>query len=609
MLKRLMALLLNPNLMKHLAFLFLFLIAFFQLSAQTKLVPDITTGELQKHISYLASDELGGRYPGTVGASEAAEYIRDSFREYGLTLIGKDGFQEFEIVIKVSAGPDNALRAGAVTFVPGTDFTPFPFSQTASVIAPVVFAGYGFDISKDSLVWNDYEGIDVSGKWVMILRGDPEMDKQESHYAAYGEDRDKVIMARDKGAAGVLMVSGKSFDEKDNLAGMFFDKSQSNVGLPVIHIKRPVADQILAKDGLQIESLEKELIASKSPHSRTLDEVVSATAQIIQDKVTARNVVGMIEGSDPVLKNSYIIIGGHYDHLGMGGPGSGSRLMDSLAIHNGADDNASGTAGVIEIAGKLAAHRGDLKRSIVFVAFDGEEQGLLGSRYFVKNPLIDLKSVDAMVNFDMIGRLNVENRSVAIGGSGTSKESDSLLNESNDQDLKLGLSPEGYGPSDHAAFYAENIPVFFFSTGAHEDYHTPDDDWDRINYPGEVDVLDFAYNLVLKLAGPSPMLTFQEAGPKEQAGRAGYRFKVTLGIMPDFTGSSDVKGLGVGGVKKDGPAYKGGILKGDIIIAMDGKSVNDIYDYMNRLKTFQPGQVVAVDVIRDGSVKVLIIQL
>lgn len=579
------------------------------LRAQSQAVPEITAAELRQHITFLASDELAGRFPGTEGALRAADYIRDRFRQYGLELMGNDGFQEFEIVISVSAGPGNSLVFNDESFVPGVDFSPFPFSQSASHAAIVVFAGYGFDIQSDSLAWRDYEGIDVAGKWVMILRGDPEMEKQESHFQSYGEDRDKVITARDKGAAGVLMVSGSSFDEEDRLVGMYYDKSQSTAGLPVIHIRRTVADKLLAGTGYLLEPLEKELMETLAPHSFYIDKTVAATAEVLQEKATARNVVGMIRGSDPVLSDTYVIIGAHFDHLGMGGPGSGSRLMDSLAVHNGADDNASGTAGVIEIAGELSSQKKDLKRSIVLIAFDGEEQGLLGSRYFVKHPLVDLGAVEAMINFDMIGRLNPETRSVAVGGSGTSLESDSLLNASNKQGLKLGLSPEGFGPSDHAAFYAENIPVFFISTGAHEDYHLPEDDWDRINYEGEVSVLEFTAGLVNAIAGSGASLTFSEAGPKEQTGRAGYRFKVTLGIMPDFTGSSEVKGLGVGGVKKDGPAYKGGMLKGDVIVAIDGKAVNDIYDYMNRLKELKQGQVIAVDVMREGSVKVLIIQL
>lgn len=292
----------------------------------------------------------------------------------------------------------------------------------------------------------------------------------------------------------------------------------------------------------------------------------------------------------------------------MGGNGSGSRLMDSLAIHNGADDNASGVAGVMELASWLGSRKEGLKRSVVFVAFDGEELGLLGSRYFVDNPLIDLKSVMAMVNFDMIGRMKIDEPGVMIGGTGTSAESEQILSSLNAGNIKMNFSPEGFGPSDHAAFYGENITVFFISTGAHEDYHTPDDDWDRINYEGEKDLLDICDQLVVTLADRSDPLTFQEAGPKQQEGRAGYRFKVTLGIMPDFTATTD-GGLGVGGVKKDGPAYKGGILKGDVITAIDGLKVNDIYDYMNRLKKLQPGQRISVDVLRNNEKLVLIVQL
>jgi membrane-associated protease RseP (regulator of RpoE activity) len=336
---------------------------------------------------------------------------------------------------------------------------------------------------------------------------------------------------------------------------------------------------------------------------------VDATTEVLQEKVTARNIVGMLEGSDPVLKNSYLIVGAHYYHLGMGGPGSGSRFLDSLAIHPGADDNASGVVGILELAAYLSLEKVPLKRSVVFVAFDGEELGILGSRYFTDNQLIDLKKADAMINFDMIGRLKTDSPSIMVGGTGTSKESETILNSLNTFGIKMSFSPEGYGPSDHASFYADNIPVFFFTTGAHEDYHTPGDVWQKINFEGEKNVLEIGKQLIVTLANKDENLTFQEAGPKQQeGGRASYRFKVTLGIMPDFT-STVQGGLGVGGVKKDGPAYKGGMLKGDVITAIDGKQVNDIYDYMNRLKKLQPGQVISVDVLRQEKKVVLIIQL
>jgi len=263
---------------------------------------------------------------------------------------------------------------------------------------------------------------------------------------------------------------------------------------------------------------------------------------------------------------------------------------------------------VMELASFLASRQPQLKRSVIFIAFDGEELGILGSKYYTGHPYMNIRDVVAMLNFDMIGRMKDESPAVMIGGTGTSTESEGLLRSLDTGYVHLNFSPEGFGPSDHASFYAENIPVFFFTTGAHDDYHTPDDDWDRINYEGEKELLEIADELLIKIANRDSSLTFQEAGPKEQAGRAGYRFKVTLGIMPDFTSTVET-GLGVGGVKKDGPAFKGGMLKGDVITAIDGLQVNDIYDYMNRLKKLKPGQVISVDVIRNGQKIVLIIQL
>ena len=570
--------------------------------------PAITATDLKAHVSYLASDELAGRYTGSEGGIAAAEYIRHEFGAAGLKLLAMNGFQEFEVVVNVHAGKENSLQFNNVIGNAGADFTPFSFSKNATVDASVVFAGYGFDIDQDSLKWKDYDGVDVAGKWVMILRGDPEMDKQESRFARYGEDRDKVLTARDKGAAGVIFISGKKFDTADELTRMYFDKTQSTSGLPVIQVTRALADKILAGSGLKIELLESELISSLKPASVLLKGELKVTTEVVQEKVMARNVIGMIEGSDPVLKDTYIVVGAHYDHLGMGGPGSGSRFMDGLAVHNGADDNASGVAGIMELAAYLASDTRSFKRSIVFVAFDGEELGLLGSRHFVTSGMIDPRKMAAMINFDMIGRLKTENPSAMVGGTGTSIESEGLLTSLDTSLVRLSFSPEGFGPSDHAAFYGENIPVFFFSSGAHEDYHTPDDDWQRLNYEGEKDLLGMTAQLISGLANRDLPLTFREAGPKQQQGMGGYRFKVTLGIMPDFTATVE-GGLGVGGVKKDGPAFKGGVLKGDVITAIDGKAVTDIYDYMNRLKKLQPGQVISVDVDRNGETLVLIIQL
>jgi Zn-dependent M28 family amino/carboxypeptidase len=326
-------------------------------------------------------------------------------------------------------------------------------------------------------------------------------------------------------------------------------------------------------------------------------------------KVTTPNVIAIIEGNDPLLKNEFIVIGAHFDHLGFGGWGSGSRMPDTTAIHNGADDNASGTAGIIELAERLAASAKDFKRSIVVMAFGAEEMGLLGSQFFVSNPLIDLKKVKAMINFDMIGRLDPDKNSIMLAGTGTATEmEDFLANFEENSNLSFGHSPEGYGASDHASFYASGVPVMFFSTGAHEDYHTPFDDADKINYEGEKQILDYAYGIIVDLVNRDDNLTFQEAGPRKKTTGYGRGLKVKLGIMPDFT-SSENNGLGVGGVTNGGPASKAGMQKGDRIIAIDGLEIANIYDYMNRLKKLKPGQTISVDVIRNNEKKVLVVVL
>jgi hypothetical protein len=337
--------------------------------------------------------------------------------------------------------------------------------------------------------------------------------------------------------------------------------------------------------------------------------MVEATVSILLKREKTENVIGLLEGNDPLLKDEYIVIGAHYDHLGFGGTGSGSRVPDTIAIHNGADDNASGTAMVIELAGKLASVKNDLKRSVILVAFSGEEMGLLGSKYFVDHCPVDLKKIKAMFNFDMVGRFDKDKNSISVSGTGTSVESDSIVKRY-EKGLSFAVthSPDGYGPSDHASFYSSNIPVFYFTTGAHTDYHTPFDDADRLNYEKEKEIGDFAYNIIMDVDDMSKALAFKASGSKEGSGRGGRRLKVTLGIMPDFAGT-EKQGLRVDGVTKGGPAYKGGILKGDIIISINGMKVRDIYEYMSRLGKLKQGQTISVEVIREEKNEVLLIQL
>jgi len=567
---------------------------------------EITTTDLQKQIGFLASDSLKGRKPGTPEDGVASAYIRDCFSKAGLKLLFDNGFQKFEIVSDVKAGEHNSMSFDGFTATQNVDFTPLSFSSSASITAPIVFAGYGFDLDLDSLKWNDYKNIDVKDKWTIILRGDPEPEKQNSAFIAYEQERGKVLTAKDKGAVGVLLVTPSDIEKKDVIMHTQYDKSPSDAGIPVFSITRELADKLLASMNYSISTLETEMKENHKPVSLYLEPTVSATSDVVKTRVIAQNVAAIIEGSDPVLKNEYVVIGAHFDHLGMGGEGSGSRAPETLAVHNGADDNASGTAGVVELAQKLAANRSQLKRSVVFVAFTGEEMGLLGSKEFVNKPPIDLKKVNAMINMDMVGRLNPTTNSIIVGGTGTSAEADSLLKILEvGRPFKTTHSTDGYGPSDHASFYSENIPVFYFTTGAHDEYHTPADDADKINYSGQISVLEMVYDLS-KILANSPRLAFREAGSK-QAARYGRNMKVTLGIVPDMV-SNDNNGLRVDGVRKGGPAERSGIVKGDRVIAIEGQPVSNIYDYMARLGKLKPGQVATVEIIRDEKKQLVIVQ-
>ena len=589
--------------MKYLIAIFL-LLNFSALIAQNK--EEITVKELNKHVSYLASDELKGRKPGTPEDILSAEYIASQLKDAGLTLMAENGLQSFDVITDVELGEENTLSINGVPYKIFEDYIPYSYSATGSFSGDLVFAGFGFDIENDTLSWNDYAEIDVTDKWVLIMSGNPDPDNDNSVFLDYTKTRDKVFEAKDKGAAGVIFVSGSKWRPKDELPSLFYDKASGNEDIPVIQIKRSVGNVLFGKRAISIDSIENKIISAKQPQNIDMDVRIDASVDIQQKSVTTYNVIGMLEGSDPDFKDEYIIVGAHYDHLGMGGQGSGSRNPDTLVVHNGADDNASGVAGVIELAGKLSAS--DPGRSIIFMAFGAEEMGLIGSKYYVNNPLVPNDKVMAMVNFDMIGRLDPEEKSIMVGGTGTAIENLAILEElESETDLKIAYSSGGFGASDHSAFYGEDIPVFYLNTGVHQDYHTYNDDIEYINFEGQKEVLDYAALLLEVLANRDELLSFQESGPKNQnTGR--MRLKVTLGIMPDFT-STDNNGLGVGGVTPGRPADQAGMLKGDIIVAINGMPVKNIYEYMNRLKKLEPGQIINVDVMRDGEKKVLLVQL
>ena len=566
----------------------------------------VTEEELKNHIKYLSSDSLRGRLTGSAGDSLAAFYIRNQLSSYGFKNLSGDGIQRYSVTSKLLAGPENSLSEGDKVFAAEKDFMPFAFSSNSGLIADAVFAGYGFNIHTDSIKWDDYSGLNVKDKWVIILRSDPDSDKPSSPLIPYSGDRDKVMVAKDLGASGVLLVSGAVIDSQDTFESL--NASDFPVDIPVFRIKRTVADEILAKSGRKIEDLEKQINKSRKPASFDSRTVVSGKAEIIREMSTARNVMMILPGEDPELKKEYVIIGAHFDHLGMGGPGSGSRAVDTIAVHHGADDNASGVSMMLELAQKLAHTGGSHKRTIICLSFSGEEEGLLGSKYYADHAGIDLSKVNAMINLDMVGRLQPSNI-LQISGVGTADGLRELVMSEDDTNrVKLTLSDEGYGPSDHSSFYGKDIPVLFYTTGAHLDYHTPSDTYDKINYPGMVKISDPIYKVIVKLAASPVRLKFKEAGPKTEQGRQVRRKGVTLGIMPDFAGNVK-NGLRADFVTPGKPAAAGGMKKGDIITAINGKAINNIQDYMFRMAQFRHGQSIVVEVLRNNTKINLLIQL
>jgi aminopeptidase YwaD len=574
-------------------------------SCQPNFEEAITIPEIEDHLNFMASEELKGRYPGSPEDLQLAEYLAAEFKQAGLKLYEKSGVQHFDIVTEIEAGPENNFQLDQSQLIMDSDYALFAFSHSGAVSADVVFAGYGFQVDEAETKWNDYEAMDVGGKWVMILRGVPGKQDPSSPFVNYSEDRGKALLASDHGAAGVIFVSGASYDPKDELVEL--KGKQHPLGIPVIQMSRNAADQLLSlsgKDSLSV--IESSLISTLKPMSFETGIEVNISVDLQPKKMETANVIATLGGQDPLLKNEYVIIGGHHDHLGMGGPGTSSRQPDTTAVHYGADDNASGVTGVLETAEWLSAQT--TSRSVLFATFGAEEMGLIGSKYLVENPPIDLEDVQAMINLDMIGRLN-EERLLQIGGVGTSPGFKNMLDSINaSYGFKMTYSNEGFGPSDHASFYAKDVPVLFISTGPHGDYHTPADKISAINLEGTQEVIAFAAEVAAALANQQERITFTEAGPKVRGSSRGRRGGITLGLMPDMTYDGS-EGMPVMFVTEGKPAAVGGIQKNDVIVAIEGKSVGNVYDYMSRLGQLKEGMSIVVQVQRGEDLIDLLVRI
>ncbi|MBI3004442.1 MAG: M28 family peptidase [Ignavibacteriales bacterium] len=568
------------------------------LPAQSNRASHITASEVHEHVKYLASDELEGRKSGSKGARLAAQYIEKEFRSYGLKPLGDNGtyFQKFDFLAGVKLGPQNSLSlqqaAKRISLKVDEDFRPLGFSSSGSYSGELVFVGYGISAAEQK--YDDYQGIDVKGKAVLLMRYSPAGDAPHIEFANFSSLRYKVSKAKELGASAVLIVTGPLDSDEDKLMKLAFDQTTGNAGIMAVNITRASADRLLPS---LLSELQKEINQNKSSKSFVLKEIiVSLQTDVQETKETTENVVGFLEGADSKLKEDVLVIGAHYDHLGFGGEGSGSLKPDTVAIHNGADDNASGTAGLLELAQLFASKQKELKRSMLFIAFSGEELGLLGSAYYVKNPTVPLERMIAMVNMDEIGRLN--NKKLIVYGMGTSPGFEALVNKYNvDSTFDLKLHKDGFGPSDHSSFYARKIPVFHFFTDIHPDYHRPSDDYDKINAEGAKQVLDLIANISSELISAESKPAYaQVEAPRRPTGGGREGMRTYTGTIPDF--GEQVDGMKLAGVRENSPAAKAGLQAGDVIIKFGKVDIKNLYDYTYALGEYKPGDEVDVTVLR-----------
>ncbi len=565
----------------------------------------------QAHVDYLASDELGGRGVGSQGIELASQYIACQFADIGLEPIGDNDsyFQSLEITLHRTLTDDSRLSFTGDTTPrkQGRDFIPFNFSSNAKFSGPTVFCGYGI-VAQDR-DRNDYVHIDVSGKVVLMFRGEPASWADDNGYptrlASFSE---KIYNAKDRGASAVLIVNQAPANGENDKLAKFVSQGSDAYGIPAMHITRKMASAMLTAGGLgSLTKLQDRLDAGAYASASLAGIEVSGRAAFEKRTAPTKNVVGLLPGSGG-LTDEYIIIGAHYDHLGIQAPmmrkfKNGKIVADSNkpVIHNGADDNASGVAGIIEIARDLATShpkRGS-RRSVLFIAFSAEESGLLGSNYYIKHPIVPLDKTLAMLNLDMIGRMKPGTHSVEVFGVKTAKEFDKLLSVANQSThLAIAPTPAAGGRSDHAPFVRSKIPAMHFFTGQHSDYHKPTDDSYKIDPKGGELVSRLVAQTAKLLCYQTDGLTFDAESAKEKISPGGTpTYKVVMGLAPGY-GDDGKRGMRVDAVNPEGPADLAGMKTGDRIVSIAGKPVANIYDYMASTRNSKPGDTVKVELLR-----------
>jgi len=564
--------------------------------------PTLSADRYIGHVKFLSSPDLRGRGSGSPGLEKAARYIAGQFKSAGVKpLPGKKYFQDFTVTVNSRLGPGNRLSTPASTLKVEKDFSPFNFSMTGSGEAAVVFAGYG--ITAKEYNYDDYDGIDVKDKFVLILRHEPQEMFEQSvfggkNFTSHAAFVSKASNAKNHGARGVIVVNdtpthpsdGDNFEKFGRIPG------PDNAGVFFLQMSAAEADRWLAAQGKNLKDIVMQIDHNVKPQSFAFPESmkVKLSVEIRRDTATVHNVAAFIPGET----DEYVVIGAHYDHLGLG-------ERDSLAPsqigkpHLGADDNASGTAGLLELA-RWFSGQPKQKRGILFLAFTGEELGLLGSQHYVSHPELPLDKAVAMLNMDMIGRM--KESKIFMSGLGTGSSFQKLLDEVKAKHpITIDVAEKaGWGSSDHTSFTAKGVPVLFFFSGLHADYHKPSDTWDKIDSPGATKLLgligDVATHLASEADRPKYVRVAQQ--PVSGVGGGGSGYGAYFGSIPDF--AEIPNGVRFADVKDGSPAGKAGLKAGDILVEFDGKPIGNLYDFTYALRTKKPGDEVLVRVVRDG---------
>ena len=573
--------------------------------------PSFDGARAKAEVTWLADPARTGRGVGTPGIAAAADWIESQMKGIGLAPAGSDGYRQvFEAPVGARLLEGNALSLAGRDQRLSVDWQPFTFSDDGKVEGEIVFAGYG--ITAPELGYDDYAGLDVKGKIVLLAQDfpgepDPKSPFRDPNNYRYGEWRYKVTNARDHGAAAVLAVRDDWNHPARDEIPPWKGSPSSRAGLMAARITL----EALKGAGIDAAALASPIGTDLKPRSRALGTRAAMQVAVVQEKARTANVVGRIAGSDPAVADECVIVGAHYDHLGFGGENSASPEQIGQP-HLGADDNASGTAALLEIARAFAAEA-PARRTVVFAAFSGEELGLLGSAQFVKTPPAGcpLGKMQLMVNLDMVGR--PQQGKLYVHGVDTAKGLRETVKEQADRAppiaLRVEVGGDGFGSSDNTSFYAKDVPVLYLFNGAHADYHRVSDSADKIDAAGLAEAARLGWRAARDAADwPTRLEVVRVVQSKPQGGGGGRGSRPSLGTIPDFSERKD-PGVLLTGVMPGSPAEKAGLAGGDVVLRLGTKKILNLEDLQYALTGHRPGDVLELEYLRGGTATVVQVTL